>query len=152
MNYLLEKKQILELKLELTSILIDKRESIRYQQYEKVADLRMKEKELEQLLHEKNQELIEIQKNFEQQNHSLEDYYLLLSLINEISIHYTPFKHHEETIKDFYSIMKKDYVHLVKLKDELIEAHKLKQAADLNNQILYIGRFLDGENQVTEHP
>jgi hypothetical protein len=88
MNFLLEKKQILKLKLELTSILIDKKECIRYQQYEKVANLRMKEKELEQLLHEKNQELIEIQKNFEEENHSVEEYYLLLSLINEISIHY----------------------------------------------------------------
>ena len=152
MNYLLEKKHILELKLELTTILIDKQECIRYQQYEKVADLRMREKELEQLLHEKNQELIEIQKNFEEQNHSVEEYYLLLSLINEISIHYTPFKHHKETIKEFYSVMRKDYVRLVKLKDELIEAHKLKQAADLNNQILDIGRFLDGENQVPNQP
>jgi hypothetical protein len=43
--------------------------------------------------------------------------------------------------------MKKDYVHLVKLKDELIQAHKLKEASDLNNQILDIGRFLDGENK-----
>ena len=147
MNYLLEKKHILKLKLELTSILIHKQECIRYQQYEKAADLRTREKELEQLLHEKNQELIEIQKNSEEQNHSVEEYYLLLSLINEISIHYTPFKHHEETIENFYSIMKKDYVHLVELKDELIQAHKLKEAEDINNQILDIGRFLDGENK-----
>ena len=152
MNYLLEKKHILELKLELTTILIDKQECIRYHQYEKASDLRIREKELEQLLHEKNQELIEIQKNFEEENHSVEEYYLLLSLINEISIHYTPFKHHEETIEDFYSIMKKDYVHLVELKDELIQAHKLKEAADINNQILDIGRFLDGENKVPEYP
>ena len=152
MNYLLEKKHILELKLELITILIDKQESIRYQQYEKASDLRMREKELEQLLHEKNQELIEIQKNFEEQNHSVEEYYLLLSLINEISIHYTPFKHHEETIEDFYSILKKDYVHLVKLKDKLIQAHKIKEASNLNNQILDIGRFLDGENKVPEYP
>ena len=152
MDYLLEKKHILELKLELTTILIDKQECIRYQQYEKAADLRTREKELEQLLHEKNQELIEIQKNFEEENHSVEEYYLLLSLINEISIHYTPFKHHEETIEDFYSILKKDFVHLVKLKDELIQAHKLKKAADINNQILDIGRFLDGENKVPEYP
>jgi hypothetical protein len=141
MNYLLEKKQILELKLELTSILIDKKECIRYQQYEKVADLRMREKELEQLLHEKNQELIEVQKNFEEQNHSVEDYYLLLSIINEISILYTPFKHHEETNQDFYSLMKKDYAHLIELKDELVQAHKLKEAEELQNQNLGTERF-----------
>jgi hypothetical protein len=146
MNYLLEKKQILELKLELTSILIDKKECIRYQQYEKVADLRMREKELEQLLHEKNQELIEVQKNFEEQNHSVEDYYLLLSIINEISILYTPFKHHEETNQDFYSLMKKDYAHLIELKDELVQAHKLKEAEELQNQNLGTERFLNEEN------
>lgn len=150
MNYLLEKKQILELKLELTSMLIDKKECIRYQQYEKVADLRMKEKELEQLLHEKNQELIEIQKNFEEQNHSVEDYYLLLSLINELSIHYTPFKHHEETIEDFYVLMKKDFAHLIQLKDDLVRSHKLKEAEELQNQILGIGHFLNGENNASE--
>ena len=150
MNYLLEKKQILELKLELTSILIDKKECIRYQQYEKVADLRMKEKELEQLLHEKNQELIEIQKNFEEQNHSVEDYYLLLSLINELSIHYTPFKHHEETIEDFYVLMKKDFAHLIQLKDDLVRSHKLKEAEELQNQILGIGHFLNGENNASD--
>jgi hypothetical protein len=150
MNYLLEKKQILELKLELTSILIDKKECIRYQQYEKVADLRMKEKELEQLLHEKNQELIEIQKNFEEQNHSVEDYYLLLSLINELSIHYAPFKHHEETIEDFYVLMKKDFAHLIQLKDDLVRSHKLKEAEELQNQILGIGHFLNGENNASE--
>lgn len=150
MNYLLEKKQILKLKLELTSILIDKKECIRYQQYEKVADLRMKEKELEQLLHEKNQELIEIQKNFEEQNHSVEDYYLLLSLINELSIHYTPFKHHEETIEDFYVLMKKDFAHLIQLKDDLVRSHKLKEAEELQNQILGIGHFLNGENNASE--
>ena len=150
MNYLLEKKHILELKLELTTILIDKQECIRYQQYEKASDLRMREKELEQLLHEKNQELIEVQKNFEEQNHSVEDYYLLLSLINELSIHYTPFKHHEETIEDFYVLMKKDFAHLIQLKDDLVRSHKLKEAEELQNQILGIGHFLNGENNASE--
>ena len=49
MNYLQEKKEILELKLKLTSILIDKKLCIRNQQYEKVADLRDEEKKLLQL-------------------------------------------------------------------------------------------------------
>jgi hypothetical protein len=43
MDYLHEKKHILEIKLKLTSILIDKQECIRNQQYEKVADLRLEE-------------------------------------------------------------------------------------------------------------
>jgi hypothetical protein len=147
MNYLIEKKQILELKLNLTSVLLDKKECIRNQQYEKAADWRMKENELDQLLHKKNLELIELQKNYEEQNHSVEEYYLLVSLINEISIHYTPFKHHEETIEDFYALMKKDFVHLVQLKENLIYEHKLKEAQELQNQIIRIGQFLEKEKR-----
>jgi hypothetical protein len=147
MNYLIEKKQILELKLNLTSVLLDKKECIRNQQYEKAADWRMKENELDQLLHKKNLELMELQKNYEEQNHSVEEYYLLVSLINEISIHYTPFKHHEETIEDFYALMKKDFVHLVQLKENLIREHKLKEAQELQNQIIRIGQFLEKEKR-----
>jgi hypothetical protein len=147
MNYLIEKKQIIELKLNLTSILLDKKECIRNQQYEKAADWRMKEKELDQLLHKKNLELIDLQKNYEEQNHSVEEYYLLLSLINEISIHYTPFKHHEETIEDFYALMKKDFAHLVQLKENLIHEYKLKEAKELQNQIIRIGQFLEKDKR-----
>jgi hypothetical protein len=111
----------------------------------------MKEKELEQLLHEKNQELIEIQKNFEEENHSVEEYYLLLSLINEISIHYAPFKHHEETIENFYALMKKDFAQLIQLREELVRSHKFKEAEELQNQILGIGHFLNGENNASEN-
>ncbi len=53
MNYLLEKTHILEIKLKITSILLDKQECIRNQQYEKVADLRLEEKELLGFLNDK---------------------------------------------------------------------------------------------------
>ena len=59
MNYLLEKKQILELKLKLTSLLIEKKECIRNQQYQKAADLRDEERELLQQLDVKNKEFID---------------------------------------------------------------------------------------------
>lgn len=145
MNYLQEKKQILEIKLNLTCILMDKKECIRNQHYEKASDLRMEEKELLQLLNDKNRQLIEIQKNYAAQNHSTEDYYQLTSLINEISIHYTPFKHHEETIEDFYSHLKKEFNHLVQLKNSLLNEHKFKESSEIQNQILDIGRFLNGK-------
>jgi predicted transcriptional regulator len=87
MNYLQEKKEILELKLKLTAILIDKKLCIRNQQYEKVADLRDEEKELLQLLDSKNKELIETQKKFESEFHTVEDQFQFLSLLNEISIY-----------------------------------------------------------------
>ena len=92
MNYLQEKKEILELKLKLTSILIEKKLCIRNQQYEKVADLRDEEKELLQLLENKAIEIKEHQQIFEEKIHTVEDRYLFLSLLNEISIYYTPYK------------------------------------------------------------
>ena len=61
-----EKKEILELKLKLISILIDKKLCIRNQQYEKVADLRDEEKELLQLLENKAIEIKEHQQIFEE--------------------------------------------------------------------------------------
>ena len=66
MNYLQEKKEILELKLKLTSILIDKKLCIRNPPYEKVADLRDEEKELLQLLENKALEIKEHQEIFEE--------------------------------------------------------------------------------------
>ena len=145
MNYLQEKKEILELKLKLTSILIDKKLCIRNQQYEKVADLRDEEKELLQLLENKAIEIKEHQQIFEEKIHTVEDRYLFLSLLNEISIYYTPYKQHEETIDDFYSKLRENYDKLIKLKDELSKLHQFKEANQVRNDLLDIGRFLSRE-------
>ena len=145
MNYLQEKKEILELKLKLTSILIEKKLCIRNQQYEKVADLRDEEKELLQLLENKAIEIKEHQQIFEEKIHTLEDRYLFLSLLNEISIYYTPYKQHEETIDDFYFKLRENYNKLIKLKDELSKLHQFKEANQVRNDLLDIGRFLSRE-------
>ena len=146
MNYLQEKKAILELKLKLTSILIDKKLCIRNQQYEKVADLRDEEKKLLQLLENKAIEIKEHQQIFEEKIHTVEDRYLFLSLLNEISIYYTPYKQHEETIDDFYFKLRENYNKLIKLKDELSKLHQFKEANQVRNDLLDIGRFLSREN------
>jgi hypothetical protein len=145
MNYLQEKKEIIELKLKLTSILIDKKLCIRNQQYEKVADLRDEEKELLQLLENKAIEIKEHQQIFEEKIHTVEDRYLFLSLLNEISIYYTPYKQHEETIDDFYFKLRENYDKLIKLKDELSKLHQFKEANQVRNDLLDIGRFLSRE-------
>ncbi len=145
MNYLQEKKEILELKLKLTSILIEKKLCIRNQQYEKVADLRDEEKELLQLLENKAIEIKENQQIFEEKIHTVEDRYLFLSLLNEISIYYTPYKQHEETIDDFYFKLRENYNKLIKLKDELSKLHQFKEANQVRNDLLDIGRFLSRE-------
>jgi conjugal transfer/entry exclusion protein len=86
MNYLLEKTHILEIKLKLTSILLDKQECIRNQQYEKVADLRLEEKELLGKLNEKKNSLIELQNNLENLKQSIEESDYLTILIEEIKL------------------------------------------------------------------
>jgi hypothetical protein len=86
MNYLLEKKQILELKLKLTSIALDKQDCIRNQQYEKVADLRQVETELMELLNNKKNELIEIQNKLDSSQKSVEESNFLTILIEEIKL------------------------------------------------------------------
>jgi hypothetical protein len=86
MNYLLEKTHILEIKLKLTSILLDKQECIRNQQYEKVADLRLEEKELLGILIEKKSNLIEIQNNLENSQQSIEESDYITTLIEEINL------------------------------------------------------------------
>ncbi|NBR14099.1 MAG: hypothetical protein EBQ94_04120 [Flavobacteriales bacterium] len=145
MNYLLEKKQILELKLKLTSILIEKKVCIRNQQYQKVADLRDEERELLQQLDNKNKELIEYQTDFESKFHTVEDRFQFLSLLNEISIYYTPYKQHEETADDFYSKLRENYNKLFQLKEELSKLHKFKEVNQVRNDILDIGLFLRQE-------
>lgn len=145
MNYLLEKKQILELKLKLTSILIEKKECIRNQQYQKAADLRDEERELLQQLDDKNKEFIEYQRNFESEFQTVEDQFQFLSLLYEISIYYTPYKQQEETVDDFYSKLRENYNKLFQLKDELSKLYKFKEVNQVRNDILDIGRFLNQE-------
>jgi hypothetical protein len=86
MDYLQEKTHILEIKLKLTSILLDKQECIRNQQYEKVADLRLEEKELLGILIEKKNILIELQNNLENSHQSIEESDYLTILIEEIKL------------------------------------------------------------------
>jgi len=86
MNYLLEKTHILEIKLKLTSILLDKQECIRNQQYEKVADLRLEEKKLLGILNDKKNNLIELQNNLVNSKQSVEETDYLTILIEEIKL------------------------------------------------------------------
>jgi hypothetical protein len=127
LNYLSEKKQILELKLSLTSILLEKKESIRYQQYENAADLREKEKQLLQELQMKIQELTDLQKNLIEQNNSSEELYHINLLIEEIKLQLAPFKYHNEQVEDYYANIEKDFSHIVKLRNEIVEEHRMRE-------------------------
>lgn len=127
LNYLSEKKQILELKLCLTSILLEKKESIRCQQYENAADLREREKKVLQELQMKIQELTDLQKNLIEQNNSSEALYHLNLLIEEIQLQLAPFKYHNEQVEDYYANIEKDFSQIVKLRNEIVEEHRMRE-------------------------
>ncbi|NCA22868.1 MAG: hypothetical protein EBS86_17300 [Crocinitomicaceae bacterium] len=98
-----------------------------------------------QQLDNKNKELIEYQTDFESKFHTVEDRFQFLSLLNEISIYYTPYKQHEETADDFYSKLRENYNKLFQLKEELSKLHKFKEVNQVRNDILDIGLFLRQE-------
>jgi len=142
MNYLFEKKQILEIKLELINTILEKKDAIHKQHYQKAADIRDKEKELLQTLNNKKLELIDYQLNFENRTDNLEEYYTLLSCLNEISSYYTPQIHFTETLDEFCTILQSDYLELFQFRKECFKNHQFKEAGEINKQLLEIGRFL----------
>ena len=99
MDFLLEKRDILELKLKLTTILLDKQQSIRNQQFEKSSGLREEEKELLQKLNEKKINLIELQNNLRNAQHSIEEFDHLTMLIEEIKLQEAPVKPKDDNPK-----------------------------------------------------
>lgn len=127
MNYLLEKKHILELKLKLTSIKLDKQDCIRNQQYEKVADLRQEEKQLMEALGEIQNNLLELQANFDKTKQSAEDYNYISILIDEISLQQLP-----NNPKDYDSEAKKPnnieaFEQIIQIKNNLLKKHGIER-------------------------
>jgi hypothetical protein len=127
LNYLNEKKEILELKLSLTSILLEKKESIRCQQYENAAVLREREKQLLKEFQIKIQALSDLQKNLIEHKNLSEELYHLNLLIEEIKLQLAPFKYHNEQVEDYYANIEKDFSHIVKLRNEINEDHRMKE-------------------------
>jgi hypothetical protein len=123
MDYLLEKKLILEIKLKLTSILLDKQECIRNQQYEKVADLRLEEKELLVILNDKKNNLIELQNNLVNSKESVEEFYYLTILIEEIKLQESSVKpvHNNSESKTSNSIEAFDRIN--QIKNDVLKQH-----------------------------
>jgi hypothetical protein len=78
--------------LEVTSIQLEKQECIRNQQHEKAADLRDQEKELLGKLNEKKNNLIELQNNLRNAQHSIEEFDHVTMLIEEIKLQEAPVK------------------------------------------------------------
>jgi hypothetical protein len=124
-NIFLEIKGILEVKLNLIQILIDKKDCIRNEQYEKTADLRMQEKELYKLLNEKKTELIDGLKKMENNNSVSDDEFWFLSAINEIESFDHLAKKNEKTGEVPNPHLNDTFQNIIRLKEEIIKKHKM---------------------------
>ncbi|MBU3660436.1 MAG: hypothetical protein FGM14_11225 [Flavobacteriales bacterium] len=130
------------MKLELVNILLEKKHLIRIQEYEKVADLRGTELKLLKSLETKKLELVNCQFHFEERTDNLDEFYTLLSCINEISIWNTSQPFFTETLVHFCSVLRAGYMELHELKKELVKNNQIKEACEILDQLLEIGRFL----------
>ena len=122
-NYLHEKKHILEVKLKLTSILLDKQECIRNQHYEKVADLRDQEKELLGKLNEKKNNLIELQNNLENLQQSFEESDYLTILIEEIKLHESSVKPVSKNSESKTTNSSEAFDRINQIKNDILKQH-----------------------------
>ena len=129
MNYLKEKKEILELKLRLTTCLLEKNHAIFIQSYQKAAELREFENQLFQTLQEKKNKLLEFQHSAEYAKQGTEKSVFLSNLLHEIQLQLSdhnihegyPFvRPHSEDIGDL------ERIHLErtqKLKNDILKKH-----------------------------
>lgn len=131
LNFLSEKKLILELKLHLTTVLLDKKECIRNQQYEKAADLREREYTLLKELKQKKDELIQLTNNLDENTLCTEEAFQLTILIQEINLQFTPIKYHKEKVEDYYSNFENEFSRITKLRNELLEENRFREENDL---------------------
>lgn len=136
------KKEILELKLNLVHLRIEKKVQISSQQYEKVAELRDSERYMLSKLEELKILLLEIQERFPNIAENIDDFYQLSSNINEILIFQIPNFQFEQVLEDFSAQLVIEYDELLKKKRLLLENQKFKEANEIQKQIMEIGHFL----------
>ena len=141
MKSLETKQEILELKLSLVKVQMERRVLIKEQQYEKAADNRDQEQVVKEKLDEIKARLLQELEKLKIAPASLEETYSLLNLLSEFN--------HDETHKTFASIrmafmerLKLEYEELWNDRKRLHRELKLTEAHQLHDQILEIGRYL----------
>jgi hypothetical protein len=149
MNYLLIKKQILEMKLELTNLQLEKHEIMRQQHYEKAAEIRDREYQLNGTLDTQRNELIIKIRALEATAYPLEEMHTLISLLSEFNQaelieHYTSIKN------SFMDRLKTEYEQLWIDRRVLQKEARFKEANIMHEQLIEIGKFLVkyGKNNV----
>ena len=141
MDYLETKKRILELKLAIVTIQIEKNEIIRLQQYEQACELRQKERELISALEEKKEEVLLQLKSFKTISSTMEETHLMLNLLLEFN--------QDEMNRTYSSIklafidrMKSEYEELWNERRQHMREYRFREAYKIQDHILEIGRFL----------
>lgn len=136
------KKEILELKLNLVNLRIEKKVHISAQHYEKVAELRDFERQMLSKLEEIKIQLVGAQEKFENIEENVEDFYQLSSNLNEILNFLIPNFKFEKVLEDFNAQLLIEYDDLFKKKRALMEQYKFQEASVIQTQIMEIGQFL----------
>jgi ribosomal protein L29 len=136
------KKEILELKLNLVNLRIEKKVHISAQHYEKVAELRDFERQMLSKLEEIKIQLVGAQEKFENIEENVEDFYQLSSNLNEILNFLIPNFKFEQVLEDFNAQLLIEYDDLFKKKRALMEQYKFQDASVIQTQIMEIGQFL----------
>lgn len=142
MNYLSIKKEVLELKLRIIELQLKKKTCIREQRYELAADIRENERNLLLELEEYKRKLNDELAVFDKKKEGLKTYYELLSTMSEITIFHFAEESFNEPLHDLCTLLKLEFENLFEKKKACFAAHQFKEAGDINEQIIAIGRFL----------
>ncbi len=136
------KQHILEIKLELAKLVIEKKEVIRNQYYEKAADLREKEKKLQDVILNQVEVFQNQKRNLPIAPENMEQHELLLSILYEIGA-INPDKTAYKALRDEFVIdIRNKLILLNEIKNNYEKDNRLADATEIQNQILAIGEFL----------
>lgn len=136
------KEQVLEIKLQLAKIAIQKEEVISKQLYEQAAKLRLDEKNFINVL--MDQRLLFIRKLHELEStpENLKIQTLCQEVLREISTVDESKTLYQDVFQEFRTKLLKDCEELTQRKNECLAAHNFEEANVLRDHILKIGDFL----------
>jgi hypothetical protein len=138
------KQHILEIKLKLAKLVIEKKEVIRNQYYEKAADLREKEKKLQDVILNQVEVFQNQKRNLPIAPENMEQHELLLSILYEIGV-INPDKAAYKALRDEFVVdIRNKLILLNEIKNNYEKDNRLSDATEIQNQILAIGEFLKG--------
>lgn len=142
MKLLHSKVQIMEMKLQLAKLFMQKMDAIVSQYYEKASQLRTDENHLKKLLLEQRAECIQLQSSLEKTPENLIIWGLCEEILREIATMDESKSLYNDAFKEFCAKLLLECDYLTKRKNECIAAHNFAEANALRDHIHQIGVFL----------